>query len=185
MLKGILFSPTICSLSEVGGFLDAEELHLSLCSISHSGIYGVYRARCFTHGPALYHGSPLALHPKHYATFHHSTSLVTQCCIFAMTNNMTLFDKPPTAKAKVRDLSELAGYRESTKKGGFALTPLEIWWRDRAIFLESRGYRLRPRFRPDWEPSWVSRSVNPFQCEDAQPHLVRLFHVYLCLVLTV
>ena len=69
MLKGILFSPTICSLSEVGGFLDAEELHLSLCSISHSGIYGVYRARCFTHGPALYHGSPLALHPKHYATF--------------------------------------------------------------------------------------------------------------------
>ena len=71
MLKGILFSPTICSLSEVGGFLDAEELHLSLCSISHSGIYGVYRARCFTHGPALYHGAPLALHPKHYATFHH------------------------------------------------------------------------------------------------------------------
>ena len=70
MLKSILFSPTICSLSEVGGFLDAEELHLSLCSISHSGIYGVYRARCFTHGPALYHGSPLALHPKHYATFH-------------------------------------------------------------------------------------------------------------------
>ena len=74
MLKGILFSPTICSLSEVGGFLDAEELHLSLCSISHSGIYGVYRARCFTHGPALYHGSPLALHPKHYATFHHLIS---------------------------------------------------------------------------------------------------------------
>ena len=72
MLKSILFSPTICSLSEVGGFLDAEELHLSLCSISHSGIYGVYRARCFTHGPALYHGAPLALHPKHYATFQYS-----------------------------------------------------------------------------------------------------------------
>ena len=71
MLKSILFSPTICSLSEVGGFLDAEELHLSLCSISHLGIYGVYMARCFTHGPALYHGSPLALHPKHYATFHY------------------------------------------------------------------------------------------------------------------
>ena len=70
MLKGMLFSPTICSLSEVGGFLDAEELHLSLCSISHSGIYRVYRARCFTHGPALYHGASLALHPKHYATFH-------------------------------------------------------------------------------------------------------------------
>ena len=76
MLKGILFSPTICSLSEVGGFLDAEELHLSLCSISHSGIYGVYRARCFTHGPALYHGSPLALHPKHYATFQHVSGLL-------------------------------------------------------------------------------------------------------------
>ena len=91
MLKSILFSPTICSLSEVGGFLDAEELHLSLCSISHSGIYGVYRARCFTHGPALYHGSPLALHPKHYATFqqlnviHYSACLSLPCSRFSHT----------------------------------------------------------------------------------------------------
>ncbi|KAI0040246.1 hypothetical protein FA95DRAFT_1566568 [Auriscalpium vulgare] len=31
----------------------------------------------------------------------------------------------------------------------------EIRWRDRAYFLEGRGYLLRPRLRPGWQPSWV------------------------------
>ena len=62
MLKGILFFPTICSLSEVGGFLDAEELHLSLCSISHSGIYteSVRPVDIFTN--RLYITAPLSLY---------------------------------------------------------------------------------------------------------------------------
>lgn len=34
------------------------------------------------------------------------------------------------------------------------LYPLEIAWRDRQLFLQSRGYMLRPRLRPDWVPSW-------------------------------
>ncbi|KAI9063419.1 hypothetical protein FKP32DRAFT_1572053 [Trametes sanguinea] len=34
------------------------------------------------------------------------------------------------------------------------LSSEEVYWRDRQGFLESRGYALRPRYRPDWSPSW-------------------------------
>lgn len=34
------------------------------------------------------------------------------------------------------------------------LTSGEIWWRDHQVWLQERGYMLRPRYRPDWVPSW-------------------------------
>ncbi|KAI5118852.1 hypothetical protein M0805_008128 [Coniferiporia weirii] len=55
----------------------------------------------------------------------------------------------------------------------FDLHPLEIWWRDRSGFLESKGYRLRPRFRPGWEPSWIGVAKNPLDCEDSFNHKIR------------
>ncbi|KAI5115822.1 hypothetical protein M0805_005571 [Coniferiporia weirii] len=55
----------------------------------------------------------------------------------------------------------------------FGLNPLEIWWRDRSGFLESKGYRLRPRFRPEWKPSWVDTAKNPLDCEDSFNHKIR------------
>ncbi|KAI9428515.1 hypothetical protein H4582DRAFT_676776 [Lactarius indigo] len=36
------------------------------------------------------------------------------------------------------------------------LSSQEVKWRDRQLFLESKGYMLRPRLRPGWEPSWIS-----------------------------
>ncbi|KAI1795565.1 kinase-like domain-containing protein [Ganoderma leucocontextum] len=30
----------------------------------------------------------------------------------------------------------------------------EAWWRDHQEWLAGRGYMLRPRYRPGWEPSW-------------------------------
>ena len=36
----------------------------------------------------------------------------------------------------------------------------EIFWRDRYHFFKSRGYILRPRYHPNWEPSWKS-DTNP------------------------
>lgn len=62
--------------------------------------------------------------------------------------------------------------KQDLKDDGFGLARLEVWWRDRAVFLESRGYRLRPRFLPDWKPSWAGRDLNPFSCEDGLRHLV-------------
>ncbi|EIW62688.1 uncharacterized protein TRAVEDRAFT_69009 [Trametes versicolor FP-101664 SS1] len=34
------------------------------------------------------------------------------------------------------------------------LTTGETWWRDHQVWLQERGYMLRPRYRPDWVPSW-------------------------------
>ena len=35
------------------------------------------------------------------------------------------------------------------------LNDSEKWWRDRYRMLERRGYRLLPRYSPDWKPSWI------------------------------
>lgn len=42
----------------------------------------------------------------------------------------------------------------------------EIFWRDHSDQFESRGYRLRPRFRPGWVASWTVKEVNPVLCDD-------------------
>ena len=34
------------------------------------------------------------------------------------------------------------------------LGPSESYWTRRQQFLVSKGYTLRPRYRPDWVPSW-------------------------------
>ena len=47
------------------------------------------------------------------------------------------------------------------------LFPLEIAWRDRQVFLQSRGYMLRPRLRPGWEPSWRTTGKSIFRSEDS------------------
>ena len=45
-------------------------------------------------------------------------------------------------------------------------------WTSRYEMLESYGYRLRPRFRPGWVPSWHGTDLNPFDCEDGHFHFV-------------
>ena len=44
----------------------------------------------------------------------------------------------------------------------------ELFWRDHYDWLKAAGYRLRPRFRPGWIPSW-KRDPRKFPpaCEDA------------------
>ena len=44
----------------------------------------------------------------------------------------------------------------------------EIWWRDHQVWLQERGYMLRPRYRPDWVPSWSTGNRMYFQYEDGQ-----------------
>ncbi|KAI0771522.1 kinase-like domain-containing protein [Trametes elegans] len=47
------------------------------------------------------------------------------------------------------------------------LAPWEEYWRDRQAFLESHGYMLRPRYKPDWRPSWKIRSISVLEAEDS------------------
>lgn len=81
-----------------------------------------------------------------------------------------------SSKAVDPGYDEVTMHHELRKGGIFSLTRLEMWWRDRADFLESRGYRLRPRFRPGWQPSWSGRDRSPLFCEDGQFHVVSHFH---------
>ncbi|KZV68698.1 hypothetical protein PENSPDRAFT_753941 [Peniophora sp. CONT] len=42
----------------------------------------------------------------------------------------------------------------------------EILWRDKQVFLQSKGYMLRSRYRPNWVPSWLTSGRHPFRSED-------------------
>ncbi|KZV68696.1 hypothetical protein PENSPDRAFT_609714 [Peniophora sp. CONT] len=42
----------------------------------------------------------------------------------------------------------------------------EARWRDKQHFLQSKGYMLRPRLRPNWTPSWLRSGKHPIECED-------------------
>lgn len=48
------------------------------------------------------------------------------------------------------------------------LAAVEIAWRDRQPYLESRGYMLRPRYRPGWQPSWkLDPTIRARHAEDS------------------
>ncbi|KAH8976632.1 hypothetical protein EDB86DRAFT_3021619 [Lactarius hatsudake] len=40
------------------------------------------------------------------------------------------------------------------------LSTHEVKWKERQLFLESKGYMLRPRLRPGWTPSWISAGMH-------------------------
>ncbi|KAI0316379.1 hypothetical protein OF83DRAFT_1060461 [Amylostereum chailletii] len=50
----------------------------------------------------------------------------------------------------------------------------EEWWRDHQVFLQSRGYMLRPRLRPGWTPSWHASGQSVREAEDAIYSSIRL-----------
>ncbi|OSC97563.1 kinase-like protein [Trametes coccinea BRFM310] len=58
-------------------------------------------------------------------------------------------------------------YRRSTLKGDYDLIPSENFWKDRQQFLFDHGYTLRPRYWPDWRPSWLETNMHPIYCEDS------------------
>ena len=59
----------------------------------------------------------------------------------------------------------------------------ELWWRDRYLELESRGYRLRPRYHPDWKPSWKQSGIEFYRMEDGQPSLVSVVILMLSMLI--
>ena len=58
----------------------------------------------------------------------------------------------------------------------------ELWWRDQYQTIEGQGYTLRPRYHPNWRPSWERSGKDFFSAEDGQPTLVSANVV--CLALT-
>ncbi|KAF9010788.1 kinase-like domain-containing protein [Cyathus striatus] len=48
----------------------------------------------------------------------------------------------------------------------------ELFWRSRYNLLLEKGYKLRPRYKPDWKPSWVETGKDPYTCEDGMFQLL-------------
>lgn len=76
-------------------------------------------------------------------------------------------------------------WAQITREGRYDLSAEELFWRDIQPFLLERGYRLRPRYAPDWSPSWVGTDINPVYCEDSRVTLVRLSSASSHFVMTV
>ena len=51
----------------------------------------------------------------------------------------------------------------------------ERFWRDKQPWLLERGYRLRPRYAPDWTPSWWGTDKEWTECEDGVTNRVSSF----------
>jgi hypothetical protein len=54
----------------------------------------------------------------------------------------------------------------------------ETFWRDNFTWFKDQGYQLRPRFAPDWTPSWKGTSKFLLQCEDGHSLLVSFLGKY-------
>jgi hypothetical protein len=53
------------------------------------------------------------------------------------------------------------------------LTDGEIFWRDHQKWLQDSGYKLRPRYMPDWTPPWKGTNKPLFKFEESIWLLVR------------
>ncbi|EIW54116.1 uncharacterized protein TRAVEDRAFT_74378 [Trametes versicolor FP-101664 SS1] len=67
----------------------------------------------------------------------------------------------------VLDEDGVQRYARLTDQGVYNLTASELFWRDRQPYLDQHGYLLRPRYAPNWEPSWKGTSLDPMFCEDS------------------
>jgi hypothetical protein len=61
---------------------------------------------------------------------------------------------------------------DSARRETGTLFESEKWWRDHYYEIQSHGYELRTRYRPDWEPSWKKSGKAFFLAEDGQVNLV-------------
>ena len=72
-------------------------------------------------------------------------------------------------------MSASTPYIEPTERQAGTLVMTEHWWRDRYNDIEKQGYRLRPRYQPQWEPSWLKTGKDFYSAEDGQATIVRVF----------
>ena len=77
--------------------------------------------------------------------------------------------RPPLSPSPTSLVSAMSGSNSEGRADRYAkLAPVEILWRDRQQYLESRGYMLRPRYRPGWQPSWkLDPTIQPRHAEDS------------------
>ncbi|KAI0358597.1 hypothetical protein OH77DRAFT_1421003 [Trametes cingulata] len=67
-------------------------------------------------------------------------------------------------------MAQISSQDPSKQKDVFGLTPAEQYWRDHYDWLLQSGYELRPRYRPDWVPSWQGTARPAYWCEDGRSY---------------
>ena len=81
---------------------------------------------------------------------------------------------PPTVhmpqSAPVTNSNEGQGGLRTRQRG--TLVKSELWWRDHYNDILARGYKLRSRYHPHWEPSWNKSKKEFFSVEDGQATIV-------------
>lgn len=65
------------------------------------------------------------------------------------------------------DEESVQRHAKLTKEGLYNLVPKELFWLERHRFLKDHGYQLRPRYTPNWKPSWMGTNLDPNFCEDS------------------
>ena len=93
--------------------------------------------------------------------------LRSQVCSAALSSRHFCGMSPPTGVESTAKPDPLS---KDVLKGG--LFKSEYFWRDHQSWLADMGYMLRPRYRQDWEPSWVKTKESYFLCEDGQATVV-------------
>jgi hypothetical protein len=77
--------------------------------------------------------------------------------------------------------SNSRSHGESRDRQAASLVVTEKWWRDRHYEkrLTELGYKLRPRYHPQWQPSWLMCDKEIYPVEDGQATIVRVtVHVF-------
>ncbi|KAJ7282640.1 hypothetical protein C8J57DRAFT_1710738 [Mycena rebaudengoi] len=69
-------------------------------------------------------------------------------------------------EAFIRSLAQASGL---TPREAGKLHRNEVFWADHQPWLETCGYRLRPRYAPGWVASWIGTDRSYEDCEDGQP----------------
>jgi hypothetical protein len=66
--------------------------------------------------------------------------------------------------------------RETQRRKIGGLLDSEMWWRNHYHDVEARGYRLRARYHPDWQPSrsWEGWGQDFLNTEDGQATIVSI-----------
>lgn len=93
--------------------------------------------------------------------------------MMAMTRSTKKVNQNAEQHKALRTQLELEAFGGVSSSREGQLSESEAWWRERFGWLKDRGYLLRQRYSPDWNPSWLETKRNRFTCEDGRVAKVR------------
>ena len=120
-----------------------------------------YALRCTVHATPSAHGRPFLLCVTAMPSEMVQSESVRHSATAQATSNAPDIVTPTAQHMGLRALLTSTPYDPCVIFKG------EHYWRDRSIWLKEHGYTLRPRYSPDWKPSWVWTNKHWTDCEDS------------------